>query len=238
MTSLLEVQGLCARVGTKEILRGVDLVVEPGEIHAVMGPNGSGKSTLAHVLAGRPGPEVTAGRALLNGTDLLDLAPYERARAGLFLGLQHPIEVPGVTTQAALARAGVPLDRLTAMMQSSAAEVGLRVDLLDRPLNVGLSGGEAKRNEIVQLQVLRPKVAILDEIDSGLDVDALVDVGATLTRAVATWGLGVVAITHFRRLLDVLPATNVHVFVDGRIVESGDKTLAVRLERDGYMSFL
>jgi Fe-S cluster assembly ATP-binding protein len=238
VTSLLEVQGLCARVGTKEILRGVDLVVEPGEIHAVMGPNGSGKSTLAHVLAGRPGPEVTAGRALLNGTDLLDLAPYERARAGLFLGLQHPIEVPGVTTQAALARAGVPLDRLTAMMQSSAAEVGLRVDLLDRPLNVGLSGGEAKRNEIVQLQVLRPKVAILDEIDSGLDVDALVDVGATLTRAVATWGLGVVAITHFRRLLDVLPATNVHVFVDGRIVESGDKTLAVRLERDGYMSFL
>ncbi len=238
MTSLLEVQGLCARVGTKEILRGVDLVVEPGEIHAVMGPNGSGKSTLAHVLAGRPGPEVTAGRALLNGTDLLDLAPYERARAGLFLGLQHPIEVPGVTTHAALARAGVPRDRLTAMMQSSAAEVGLRVDLLDRPLNVGLSGGEAKRNEIVQLQVLRPKVAILDEIDSGLDVDALVDVGATLTRAVATWGLGVVAITHFRRLLDVLPATNVHVFVDGRIVESGDKTLAVRLERDGYMSFL
>jgi len=238
VTSLLEVQGLCARVGTKEILRGVDLVVEPGEIHAVMGPNGSGKSTLAHVLAGRPGPEVTAGRALLNGADLLDLAPYERARAGLFLGLQHPIEVPGVTTEATLARAGVPLDGLTATLQSSAAEVGLRVDLLDRPLNVGLSGGEAKRNEIVQLQVLRPKVAILDEIDSGLDVDALVDVGATLTRAVATWGLGVVAITHFRRLLDVLPATNVHVFVDGRIVESGDKTLAVRLERDGYMSFL
>jgi Fe-S cluster assembly ATP-binding protein len=123
-------------------------------------------------------------------------------------------------------------------MQSSAAEVGLRVDLLDRPLNVGLSGGEAKRNEIVQLQVLRPKVAVLDEIDSGLDVDALVDVGATLTRAVATWGLSVVAITHFRRLLDVLPATSVHVFVDGRIVESGDDSLAVRLERDGYMSFL
>jgi Fe-S cluster assembly ATP-binding protein len=237
MTHLLEIEGLCASVGATEILRGVDLVVDPGEMHAVMGPNGSGKSTLAHVLAGRPGPTVTAGRALLDGVDLFDLAPHERARAGLFLGLQHPIEVPGVTTQAALACAGVPLDELTATMQSSAAEVGLRVDLLDRPLNVGLSGGEAKRNEIVQLQVLRPKIAVLDEIDSGLDVDALVDVGATLTRAVATWGLSVVAITHFRRLLDVLPATNVHVFVDGRIVESGDKSLAMRLERDGYTGF-
>lgn len=237
MTSLLAIEGLCASVGAREILRGVDLVVDPGEIHAVMGPNGSGKSTLAHVLAGRPGPRVTAGHALLDGADLFAMAPHERARAGLFLGLQHPIEVPGVTTQAALSRAGVPLKELTAKVRTSADEVGLRVELLDRPLNVGLSGGEAKRNEIVQLQVLRPKVAVLDEIDSGLDVDALVDVGATLTRAVATWGLSVVAITHFRRLLDVLPATHVHVFVDGRIVESGDKTLAVRLERDGYTGF-
>lgn len=238
MTKLLEIRGLCAKVGPKEILRGVDLVVEPGEIHAVMGPNGSGKSTLAHVLAGRPGPEVTAGQVLLDGVDLLALAPHERARAGLFLGLQHPIEVPGVTTLAALAHSGVASDGLASAVAASAAEVGLRVDLLDRPLNVGLSGGEAKRNEIVQLQVLRPKVAVLDEIDSGLDVDALEDVGATLTRAVATWNLSVVAITHFQRLLDVLPATNVHVFVEGRIVESGDKSLAARLERDGYMSFL
>ena len=238
MTSLLQIEGLCARVGAKEILRGVDLVVERGEIHAVMGPNGSGKSTLAHVLAGRPGPEVTAGRALLDGADLLALPPHERARAGLFLGLQHPIEVPGVTTQAALARAGVPQDQLDSALRESAEHVGLRVDLLDRPLNVGLSGGEAKRNEIVQLEVLRPKVAVLDEIDSGLDVDALDDVGATLLRAVATWHLSVVAITHFSRLLDVLPATKVHVFVDGRIVESGDQSLATRLERDGYMSFL
>jgi Fe-S cluster assembly ATP-binding protein len=232
----LEIQGLRASVGTREILTGVDLVVHPGEVHAVMGPNGSGKSTLAHVLAGRPGPRVTAGRAMLDGVDLLQLAPYERARAGLFLGLQHPIEVPGVTTEAALSHAGVPLGDLPERVQTIARAVGLRTDLLDRPLNVDLSGGERKRNEIVQLCVLRPRFAVLDEIDSGLDVDALDDVGATLTAAVAEWQLGVIAITHFSRLLDVLRPTRIHVFVQGRIVESGEGELVERLEREGYMN--
>ena len=238
MSAMLEIQGLRASVGSKEILTGVDLVVAPGEVHAIMGPNGSGKSTLAHVLAGRPGPIVTAGRAMLDGVDLLSLPPYERARAGLFLGLQHPIEVPGVTTEAALSHAGVPLGDLPQRVQTIAAAVGLRTDLLDRPLNVDLSGGERKRNEIVQLCVLRPRFAVLDEIDSGLDVDALDDVGAALTAAVAEWQLGVVAITHFSRLLEVLVPSSIHVFVHGRIVESGGAELVDRLERDGYMSFL
>jgi Fe-S cluster assembly ATP-binding protein len=238
MTPLLEVRGLAARVGTKEVLASVDLAVAPGEVHAVMGPNGAGKSTLAHVLAARPGPEVTAGTVTLDGEDLLAMAPHERARAGLFLGLQQPIEVPGVTTEAALSHAGVPLGDLPERVRSIAAAVGLRTDLLERPLNVDLSGGERKRNEVVQLCVLRPKVAVLDEIDSGLDVDALDDVGATLSAAVSEWGLGIVAITHSSRLLHVLTPTAVHVLVRGRIVASGDAELVERLERDGYTSFL
>ena len=238
MRGTLEIQGLRAVLGGKEVLSGVDLVVGSGEVHAVMGPNGSGKSTLAHVLAGRPGPVVTAGRALLDGVDLLELAPYERARAGLFLGLQQPIEVPGVTTEAALSHAGVAISDLPARVQSIAAAVGLRTDLLDRALNVDLSGGERKRNEIVQLCVLRPRFAVLDEIDSGLDVDALADVAAALRAAVAEWQLGVVAITHFSRLLDVLAPTRIHVFVAGRIVASGGDEVVERLERDGYTEFL
>jgi Fe-S cluster assembly ATP-binding protein len=234
----LELSGLRATVGEREILDGVDLAVASGEVHAIMGPNGSGKSTLAHVLAGRPGPVATGGTALLDDVDLLALAPHERARAGLFLGLQHPIEVPGVTAEAALSHAGVAVSDLPSRVKTIAAAVGLRTDLLDRPLNVDLSGGERKRNEIVQLCVLRPKFAVLDEIDSGLDVDALDDVGAAITAAFAEWGLGVVAITHHRRLLEVLRPTAVHVFVHGRIVESGDAGLVERLERDGYMSFL
>jgi Fe-S cluster assembly ATP-binding protein len=186
------------------------------------------------VLAGRPGPIVTAGSAVLDGTDLLQLPPHERARKGLFLGLQQPVEVPGVTTEAALSHAGVPIGGLPARVQSAAEAVGLRTDLLERPLNVDLSGGERKRNEIVQLCVLRPRVAVLDEVDSGLDVDALDDVGATLTAAVAEWGLAIVAITHFSRLLEVLEPTFIHAFVRGRIVESGGRELATRIEREGY----
>jgi Fe-S cluster assembly ATP-binding protein len=234
----LTLAGLTAAVGGREILQGVDLVVAPGEVHAVMGPNGSGKSTLAHVLAGRPGPVVTGGTAHLGDLDLLALAPYERARAGLFVGLQQPIEVPGVTTEAALSHAGVAVADLPARVKTIAAAVGLRADLLDRPLNVDLSGGERKRNEIVQLCVLRPSVAILDEIDSGLDVDALDDVAAAITAAVAEWGLSVVAITHHRRLLEVLRPTAVHVFANGRVVASGGTGLIDRLEREGYTSFL
>lgn len=231
---VLEIQDLHARVGMTEILHGVNLTVGAGEVHAIMGPNGSGKSTLAHVLAGRPGPVVTQGRALLDGVDVLALAPHERARRGLFLGLQHPVEVPGVTTEAALSHAGVPIGGLPARVQSAAEAVGLRTDLLERPLNVDLSGGERKRNEIVQLCVLRPRVAVLDEVDSGLDVDALDDVGATLSAAVAEWGLSIVVITHFSRLLEVLAPTAIHAFVRGRIVESGGPELAARIELEGY----
>jgi Fe-S cluster assembly ATP-binding protein len=238
VTGRLEIEGLRVSVGSHEILTGVDLVVAPGEVHAVMGPNGSGKSTLAHVLAGRPGPTVTAGTVRLDGTDLLALPPHARARAGLFLALQHPIEVPGVTTEDALAHAGAAPGGLDGQLRAVAASVGLRGDLVDRPLNVDLSGGERKRNEVVQLCALRRPYAVLDEIDSGLDVDALEDVGRVLSAAVADWRLGVVAITHFRRLLDVLRPTTVHVFVRGRIVERGGEELAARLERDGYMRFL
>jgi Fe-S cluster assembly ATP-binding protein len=234
----LVIADLHAAVGSREIVQGVDLEVAAGEVHAVMGPNGSGKSTLAHVLAGRPGTNATQGSVQLDGVDLLALAPFERARSGLFVGLQHPIEVPGVTAEAALSHAGVAVSDLPSRVQTIAAAVGLRTDLLDRPLNVDLSGGERKRSEIVQLCVLRPKVAVLDEIDSGLDVDALDDVGAAITAAVAEWGLAVVAITHHRRLLELLHPTKVHVFVRGRIVESGGDELVERLERDGYMSFL
>jgi Fe-S cluster assembly ATP-binding protein len=234
----LELRGLRASVGERPMLDGVDLAVAAGEVHAIMGPNGSGKSTLAHVLAGRPGPTATGGTATLDGIDLLSLQPHERARAGLFLGLQHPIEVPGVTAEAALSHAGVAVSDLPSRVKTIAAAIGLRIDLLDRPLNVDLSGGERKRSEIVQLCVLRPKFAVLDEIDSGLDVDALDDVGGAITAAVAEWGLGVVAITHHRRLLEVLRPTAVHVFVRGRIVETGGVALVDRLERDGYMSFL
>jgi Fe-S cluster assembly ATP-binding protein len=237
MTARLEVRSLSASVGSTEILRGVDLDVGPGEVHAIMGPNGSGKSTLAHVLAGRPGPTVTEGSVRLDGADLLALEPHERARAGLFLALQRPVEVPGVTIEAALGRAGVAAGDVAARVGAAASAVGLRTDLVDRPLNVDLSGGERKRSEIVQLCVLRPAVAVLDEIDSGLDVDALGQVGATVTAAVEEWGLSVVAITHFARLLHVLRPNAVHVLVRGRLVASGGAELVERLERDGYAPF-
>jgi len=233
----LEVRALSASVGRTEILRGVDLTVGPGEVHAVMGPNGSGKSTLAHVLAGRPGATVTGGGARLDGVDLLGLAPHERARAGLFLALQHPVEVPGVTIEGALSRAGVPGSDVTSRIRAAAGAVGLRADLMERPLNVDLSGGERKRSEVVQLCVLRPSVAILDEIDSGLDVDALAQVGRTVMAAVAEWGLSVLAITHFARLLHLLRPTAVHVLVRGAVVASGDAELVDRLEREGYAPY-
>jgi Fe-S cluster assembly ATP-binding protein len=234
---ILELDGLCASVGSLEILKGVDLSVGPGEIHAIMGPNGSGKSTLAHVLAGRPGPRVTAGSVRLDGRDLLALAPHERARAGLFVGLQQPVEVPGVTAFDALSHAGVSTDGLLERLRASAVSVGLRADLLERPLNVDLSGGERKRNEVVQLSVLKPQVAVLDEVDSGLDIDALEDVGAALRAAVDEWGLSIVAITHFRRILDVVRPTAVHAFVRGRIVESGTEELLARIGAEGYAGF-
>ena len=235
---MLRVEGLCARVGTVEILNGIDLEIRPGEVHAVMGPNGSGKSTLAHVLMGRPGYQVTGGQVTLDGVDLLGLEPWERAQAGLFLALQQPTEVPGVSlvavaTEAARA-AGRTIDTVPAVLAAEAQRIGIEPRFLDRSLNVDLSGGEKKRNEILQLSVLAPRYAVLDEIDSGLDIDALALVAARVKEATDQDDLGVLAITHFSRLLDVLKPDRVHVLDDGRIRVSGGPELVVRLEAEGY----
>ena len=243
-TGELRIEGLRAGIPGREILRGVDLVVGSGQVHAVMGPNGSGKSTLAHVLMGRPGYEVLGGTATLDGVDLLALPTWQRARAGLFLGMQHPIEVPGVSLAAALAaaRSGVPGDApagpgIGALLVEEAERIGFDERFLDRPLNVDLSGGERKRNETLQLGVLRPRFAVLDEIDSGLDVDALGAVARRVRAATSEWGLGVLAITHFRRLLDVLTPDVVHVLADGRVVATGDAGLAQLVDRTGYGAY-
>lgn len=242
------IQGLRAGVPGREILAGIDLVVPPGEVHAVMGPNGSGKSTLSHVLMGRPGYEVLGGRVLLDGTDLLPLPTWKRARAGLFLAMQYPIEVPGVGLVDALGAAlggGAGEGREPAVdvdvgerMRAEAGRIGFDERFLDRPVNVDLSGGERKRNEILQMGVLRPRFAVLDEIDSGLDVDALRSVARRVRAAVGEWGLGVLAITHYRRLLSELPPDVVHVMVGGRIVATGGPELAEELEHTGYEAYL
>jgi Fe-S cluster assembly ATP-binding protein len=245
--SVLKISGLHAGVDSRQILRGIDLEVRSGEIHAVMGPNGSGKSTLAHVLMGRPGYEVTRGSVTLDGVELLGLAPFERARAGLFLTFQYPIEVPGVPLASALTESLVAAGRvaeaeagpLRARLSEEAAELGISPEILARPMNVDLSGGEAKRNETLQLAILRPRIAILDELDSGLDVDALGQVARRIERATREGDppLGVIAITHYRRLLAELPAQRVHVLSEGRIVASGGPELAEELERTGYAAY-
>jgi len=245
--SVLEISGLEAKVGSRLILRGIDLKVRSGETHAVMGPNGSGKSTLAHVLMGRPGYEVTAGSVTLDGVELLDLEPFERAQAGLFLSLQYPIEVPGVPLLSAMresliasghAERAEPVG-LAARLSEEATGLGMSPELVARPLNVDLSGGEAKRNETLQLAVLEPRIAVLDELDSGLDVDALRQVARRIKRATLEGDppLGVIAITHYRRLLAELPAEYVHVLFHGRIVASGGPELAEELEHTGYASY-
>jgi Fe-S cluster assembly ATP-binding protein len=246
-TSVLKISGLHAGVDSRQILRGIDLEVCSGEIHAVMGPNGSGKSTLAHVLMGRPGYEVTSGSVTLDGVELLGLAPFERAQAGLFLTFQYPIEVPGVPLASALTEALLAAGRtaeaeagpLGARLSEEAAELGIAPGILARPMNVDLSGGEAKRNETLQLALLRPRIAILDELDSGLDVDALGQVARRIERATREGDppLGVIAITHYRRLLVELPAQRVHVLSEGRIVASGGPELAEELERTGYVAY-
>jgi Fe-S cluster assembly ATP-binding protein len=238
--SELVVEGLRANVAGTEILRGVDLHVRSGEVHAVMGPNGSGKSTLSHVIAGRPGYEVTGGRVMLDGADLLKMPAWQRAMAGLFLAFQYPIEVPGVSLEAAMGEAFAASGRdrgdMAARLVAEAALVGLPGELLARPLNVDLSGGERKRNEVLQLGVLRPRVAVLDEVDSGLDVDAL-RVVARRVRQLAGEGLTVLAITHYDRLLAELPVDRVHVLSGGRVVASGGPELALQLEQTGYVDF-
>lgn len=240
-TLSLVVRGLRAEVHGREILSGVDLEVAPGEVHAVMGPNGAGKSTLSHVLMGRPGYTVTAGEVRLGDVDLLGLATWQRAQAGLFLGMQYPIEVPGVSLQDALGEAlearGRDRSEVAALLAVEAARVGFDERFLDRPLNVDLSGGERKRNETVQLGVLQPRIAILDELDSGLDVDALRAVARRVEAATEETGLGVLAITHYSRLLGELHPDRVHVLVGGRIVASGGPQLADELERSGYAAW-
>ena len=241
---MLDIQGLRAKAGDKEILRGIDLHVGAGEVHAIMGPNGSGKSTLAHVLSGRENYEVTAGQVLYRGQDLLSLSPEVRAREGIFLAFQYPVEIPGVSTtyflKAALnaVRKYRGLDELDAMeflslMKDKMRLVEMDQALLNRPLNEGFSGGEKKRNEILQMAVLDPKLALLDETDSGLDIDAL-RVVAQGVNALRAPDRAMIVITHYQRLLNYIVPDFIHVLFDGRIVKSGTKELAVELEQKGY----
>ena len=241
---MLEIKNLQAGIEDKPILKGIDLSVNAGEVHAIMGPNGSGKSTLASVLAGRDGYDVTGGEVLLQDDDLLDLAPEERAREGVFLAFQYPVEIPGVNSAYFLRSAVNELrkhrgeEELDAMnflkaVKAKMKELGLSEDFLKRPVNAGFSGGEKKRNEILQMAMLNPKLAVLDETDSGLDIDALRIVADGVNRLKGTDNAQVV-ITHYQRLLDYIVPDFVHVLYDGRIIKSGDKTLAHELEEKGY----
>jgi Fe-S cluster assembly ATP-binding protein len=241
---LLEVRGLSAKVAGTTILKGIDLAVRAGEVHAIMGPNGSGKSTLAKLLAGHPSYEVTGGEVLYQGRDLLELPPEERARAGLFLGFQYPVEVPGVTNSAFLrltyntiqaARGKDELDPLEFddFVREKMKLLEMDPDFLDRSLNAGFSGGEKKRNEILQMALLEPVLAVLDETDSGLDIDAL-RIVANGVNKLLTADNGIVLVTHYQRLLNYIVPDYVHVMDGGRIIKTGDKDLAVELESRGY----
>ena len=241
---MLSVKGLKANVDHKEILKGLDLEIGAGEVHAIMGPNGSGKSTFAHVLSGREGYEVTGGSVTFDGEDLLDLEPEERARLGLFLAFQYPVELPGVNNtyflKAALnairkSRGEEELDAVSFMrlMKERLKILHLDDSLLKRPVNVGFSGGEKKRNEIFQMALLEPKLAILDETDSGLDIDAL-RVVADGVNALRSPERSMIVVTHYQRLLDYIQPDHVHVLSDGRIIRSGGKELALELEARGY----
>jgi Fe-S cluster assembly ATP-binding protein len=244
MAPLLRIDNLHVRVDGREILNGLNLEVGTGEVHAIMGPNGSGKSTLAHVLAGRPGYDITAGTVLYQGRDLLALAPEERARAGLFLGFQYPVEIPGVNNvyllKAALNAVRVQhrqpeidaFDFLT-LVRAKMKLMRIEDSFLSRGVNEGFSGGEKKRNEILQMLVLEPQLAILDETDSGLDIDALKVVAAGVN-SLRSPERSCVLVTHYQRLLEYVVPDFVHVLLRGRIVRSGDRTLALELERRGY----
>ncbi|MFT3853877.1 MAG: Fe-S cluster assembly ATPase SufC [Ilumatobacteraceae bacterium] len=239
--STLEIRGLAAAVAGKQILNGIDLTVSSGEVHAVMGPNGAGKSTLSAVIMGKPGYEVLGGTVTLDGVDVLAMPAWQRAQAGLHLVMQYPTEVPGVLVADALTEAlaarGASTDDVVGRLSAEAQRIGLDPALLHRPLNVDLSGGEKKRNETLQLSVLAPKIAILDELDSGLDIDALRDCARRVEDLTNELGLGVLAITHYNRLLEELRPDFVHILVKGRIVAEGGPELADELERDGYAAF-
>jgi Fe-S cluster assembly ATP-binding protein len=242
--ALLEIRGLEVSVAGRKILNGLDLTVNTGEVHAIMGPNGSGKSTLAHVLAGRPGYEITAGTVQYQGHDLLALAPEERAREGLFLGFQYPVEIPGVNNVYLLKAAANAARKQRGLAEVDAFEflglvrakmqlMHMEDSFLSRGVNEGFSGGEKKRNEILQLLVLEPKLAILDETDSGLDIDALKVVAAGVNSQRSP-ERACVLVTHYQRLLEYVVPDFVHVLVRGRIAKSGDRSLALELERRGY----
>lgn len=241
--STLEIRNLRASVAGKEILRGIDLTIRSGEVHAVMGPNGAGKSTLSAVVMGKPGYEVLAGSITLDGADVLAMPAWQRAAAGLHLVMQYPTEVPGVMLDdvmiEALTTRGRDTSDIESVLRAEAERIGFEERFLHRPLNVDLSGGEKKRNETLQLAVLRPKIAILDELDSGLDIDALRDCARRVEDLSndAESPLGVLAITHYSRLLDELRPDFVHILAKGRIVTSGGPELADVLERDGYAAF-
>ena len=231
--------------GTKEILRGVDLEINSGETHAIMGPNGSGKSTLAYTIAGHPKYTVTKGSITLDGADVLEMTVDERAKAGLFLAMQYPVEVPGITVTNFLRTAKTAIDGEAPSLRNWVKDVreamdNLRMDssFTERNVNEGFSGGEKKRHEILQLELLKPKFAILDETDSGLDVDALKIVSEGVNRAKEANGLGVLLITHYTRILRYIQPQFVHVFVNGRVAEEGGPELAERLENEGYDRYL
>ncbi|UAJ77875.1 Fe-S cluster assembly ATPase SufC [Leifsonia sp. ZF2019] len=243
--SVLEIRDLHVTVetdqGTKPILNGVDLTIREGEIHAIMGPNGSGKSTLAYTIAGHPKYTVTGGTITLDGEDVLAMSVDERARAGLFLAMQYPVEIPGVTNTNFLRTAKTAIDGQAPAIRTWVTDVresmaALRMDssFAERNVNEGFSGGEKKRNEILQLELLKPKFAVLDETDSGLDVDALKIVSEGVNRAKANTGLGILLITHYTRILRYIKPDFVHVFVAGKVAEQGGPELADRLEEEGY----
>jgi len=242
---MLKIENLRVEVGGTEILKGLTLALNPGEIHAIMGPNGAGKSTLSYVLGGRPGYEVTGGSVNFDGADLLAMAPHERAAAGLFLGFQYPVEIPGVSNVQFLrealnsqrkGRGQPPLSGgdFLRIARAQADAMGMDMEMLKRPVNVGFSGGEKKRNEMVQMGIIDPKLAILDETDSGLDIDALRVVGDGINRIMRKPDKAVLLITHYQRLLDYVRPDFVHVLSAGRIVRSGGAELAHELEREGY----
>ncbi|MCT2557916.1 Fe-S cluster assembly ATPase SufC [Tsuneonella sp. YG55] len=242
---MLKIENLHATVGDTEILRGLSLEIGAGEVHAIMGPNGAGKSTLAYVLGGRPGYEVTAGSVTFDGEDMLALDPHERAAAGLFLGFQYPVEIPGVSNVQFLrealnsqraARGEEPLTggEFLKLAKEKAGLLRMDMEMLKRAVNVGFSGGEKKRAEMVHMGILDPKLAVLDETDSGLDIDALKVVGEGINAIMRAPGKAVLLITHYQRLLDYVQPDKVHILSKGRIVKSGGPELAIELEREGY----